>query len=193
MRSQLADYRQEAHGVFSLRLYDESRCRSIVAQASHLNTWHRAEVAGEQQAMVDVAIRAAWYVSRNRMAAIHHAFEERVLKVVRPALRHMWGCDFYHCEGTHLLRYAPGGHFVPHKDAEEDSYASRYFTVLCYLNKNFRGGKTSFESLGYCAKPIPGKGLIFPSRFVHCAEPVLSGEKFVFVTWLCGPPPVRWV
>ena len=193
MQSQLPKHRREAHGVFSVRLYDESRCGSIVTQALHVDEWQPARVGGDGRPSVDAALRAAWHANPSRLKAIHNDFEKRVLQVVRPVLRQVWGCDFERCEGTHLVRYRRGGHFVPHKDADEDHYAFRYFTVLCYLNNNFKGGKTSFESLGYCATPIPGKALIFPSRFVHCGESVLSGEKFVLVTWLCGPAPVHWM
>ncbi|MGA8311890.1 MAG: 2OG-Fe(II) oxygenase, partial [Terriglobales bacterium] len=96
-------------------------------------------------------------------------------------------------EGTEIVRYSPGGHYVPHKDANELELANRYFTVLCYLNDSFEEGKTSFTSLNFTAAPAAGKTLVFPSRYLHCAEPVTRGEKFVFITWLCGPPPIKWI
>jgi predicted 2-oxoglutarate/Fe(II)-dependent dioxygenase YbiX len=97
------------------------------------------------------------------------------------------------CQGTQLVRYKPGGHYVPHTDAGADEFANRYFTVLCYLNQDFEGGKTSFPSLNYAATPRAGKALIFPATYLHCAEPVVRGEKLILLSWVCGPVPIRWV
>jgi prolyl 4-hydroxylase len=193
MPSRSALYRQEAHGVFSLQLYGKSPCRSIVDQVLRVDQWNAAEVGGEGATAVDTAIRAAGIAKRGKTAAIHNDFEQKIAQIVRPCLRRMWGRDLARCEGTQLIRYGPGGHYNPHKDGDDDGYASRYFTVLCYLNDNFQGGKTRFPSLGYSATPVTGRALIFPARFVHGGEPVLSGEKLVFLAWLCGPPPLLWI
>jgi predicted 2-oxoglutarate/Fe(II)-dependent dioxygenase YbiX len=93
--------------------------------------------------------------------------------------------------GTQIIRYRKGGRYVAHTDAGVD-YAERYFSVVCYLNDDFTGGLTSFPSLEYSTRPQTGKAIIFPSRYFHCAEPVSSGEKFIFLTWVCGPIPITW-
>jgi len=186
-------FRREAHGIFSLKLYEPSECRAVFAQVAAIDSWDPAAVAGSDGALVDTTVRAAWYVSRNKAPTLHHEFESKILSVVRRFLRQIWGCDLANCEGTHLVRYRAGGYFLPHKDAEDGRYEDRFFTVLCYLNDDFHGGNTSFPSLGYSAKPIAGRALVFPSRFTHCAESVTSGEKFVFLSWLSGPAPVRWL
>jgi predicted 2-oxoglutarate/Fe(II)-dependent dioxygenase YbiX len=191
--SLLVSWKQEAHAIFAVRLYDEGQCRSIIRQASRVNGWSSAEVGGDYIRCVNKEVRAAWIADRAKTAAIHDEFERRISRMVCPAVHRAWGCDFSNCEGTQLVRYFPGGHYVPHKDADEYGYTSRCLTVLCYLNRDFRGGETDFPSLGFRATPVPGKALIFPSRFVHCAEPVLSGEKFILLTWLCGPIPFRWM
>ncbi len=193
MRSRSALCRQEAHGVFSLQLYDKTKCRSIVEQVLRVDQWNSAEVGAEGASTVNAAVRAARIVDRGKTAAIHDDFERKIARIVRPALRRMWGCDLAGCEGTQLVCYGVGGHYLPHKDGDDDGYPSRYFTVLCYLNENFQGGKTRFPSLGYSATAVTGSALIFPARFMHCAEPVLSGEKLIFLAWLSGPPPLRWI
>jgi predicted 2-oxoglutarate/Fe(II)-dependent dioxygenase YbiX len=137
--------------------------------------------------------RSACILNRLQAAATYDEFEEKVRVVVNPLVRQIWGVDLPRQEGTQIVRYAPGGHYIPHKDADEGELANRYFTVLCYLNDSFEGGKTSFTSLNFTAVPFPGKTLVFPSRYLHCAEPVTRGEKFVFVTWLCGSLPIKWI
>ena len=186
-------YRQEAHGIFSVQLYDAPECRSVSAVVSRIRAWHPAAVGNARRAVVDTTIRVASYLERSKAAAIHDDFERKVLSIITPAVKQTWGCDFASCDGTHLLRYRAGGYFLPHQDAGDGAYETRYFTILCYLNENFGGGNTSFASLRYSAKPISGRALVFPSRFIHCAEPVIAGQKLVFVTWFCGPRPLRWI
>jgi len=193
MRMSPSSCRQEAHGVFSVQLYDKIACRSIVERARRVSAWSLAAIGSETIAVVDPGIRSASSLDPKRTAAIHVDFECKVSETVLPLLRQIWQCDVARCEGTQLLRYGLGGHYLPHRDGDDSGYSSRYFTVVCYLNEDFDGGKTRFPSLGYCATPFIGRALIFPSRFTHCAEPVLSGEKFVFLTWLCGPVPIRWI
>ncbi len=188
---------QEAHGVFATQLYDPAQCASIVEYVKGLDAWEAAQVVVESEGgsrdMILPDTRAARNVSRAQTAEIHDQFEDKVNSLVRPMIQKIWGVDLTRHEGTQIVRYSPGGHYVPHKDADEMELACRYFTVLCYLNDGFEGGKTSFPSLNFTAVPVPGKTLVFPSRYVHCAEPVARGEKFVFVTWVCGPVPIKWI
>jgi len=190
-------YQQEAFGVFATRLYEPDMCAPIVARAKTQDEWEAAQVVvdsgGQSRDATLPETRAARTLNRSQIAATCDDFEERVRRVVNPMLRQVWGVDLLRQEGTEIVRYSPGGHYIPHKDANELELANRYFTMLCYLNDSFEGGKTSFISLNFTATPAPGKTLVFPSRYMHCAEPVTRGEKFVFITWLCGPPPIKWI
>ena len=185
--------RWEAHGIFSLPLYDQAACSAILQGAREVGFWSAAAVGREDAARVDHDVRVAYNLDPCRGAALHRRFERAVLRAVVPLLQKEWGCQLAACEGTQLIRYIAGGHYIPHSDADDGEYASRYFTVLCYLNENFTGGKTCFPSLGYSAQPAAGRAIVFPSRFLHSAEPVLAGEKLVFLTWITGPAPVRWI
>ena len=94
--------------------------------------------------------------------------------------------------GTQMIRYGKGGHYIPHADAGRD-LPERYFTVVCYLNDDSEGGDTSFPALGATVKPKTGQAIVFPARYLHCAEPVTRGEKFVLIAWVCGPVPIDWI
>jgi prolyl 4-hydroxylase len=189
-------YQQEAFGVFATRLYEPEECASIVASVQGCE-WETAQIVvesgGRSCDMTLAETRSACILNRLQAAATYDEFEEKVRVVVNPLVRQIWGVDLPRQEGTQIVRYALGGHYVAHKDADEAELAHRYFTVLCYLNDSFEGGKTSFTSLNFTAAPAPGKTLVFPSRYLHCAEPVTRGEKFVFVTWLCGSLPIKWI
>jgi predicted 2-oxoglutarate/Fe(II)-dependent dioxygenase YbiX len=119
-------------------------------------------------------------------------FDGSVNRVVKSLVNRIWGVALPRHDGTHLVRYTRGNFYAPHTDAALD-VSDRYFTVLCYLNEDFEGGQTSFPLLGHCVEPRAGKAVIFPSTYLHGAEPVLRGEKYVLVTWLMGREPRPWI
>jgi prolyl 4-hydroxylase len=169
----------------------------MVSDLKRQQGWTAAQIVVESEGRSrDLTLpdtRAASILDRSQAVATYDRFEQRVRSVIHPLVRQIWEVDLPRQEGTQLVRYSPGGHYVAHRDADEGEQANRYFTVLCYLNDNFEGGKTSFPPLNFTAAPVSGKTLVFPSRYLHCAEPVTRGEKFVLITWLCGQVPIKWI
>jgi hypothetical protein len=190
-------YKREANCVFSARLFSSSSCRSIVRQVRSLDAWEVAQVVVEGEGgtrdLILPESRDAFVARRDLTEPLHQDFESRVHAVLGPLIRETWGADLTALSGTQLVRYRRGGHYVPHTDSDQGAFASRYFTVLCYLNDDFEGGGTSFPSLSFRATPVSGRVLVFPSQYWHCAEPVTRGEKLVFLSWVCGPVPIRWI
>ena len=109
-----------------------------------------------------------------------------------PLVNQHWQVNLANHSGTHILKYGPADHYVPHLDTGP-GFEDRYFSVVCYLNDDFSGGLTSFPGLDYAATPETGKAIVFPSNYLHCSEPVISGEKIVMVSWINGPTPVKWI
>lgn len=91
------------------------------------------------------------------------------------------------------LKYEAGGKFDAHADSEHWSdkqgrwirSQNRDYSILLYLNQGFTGGDISFPNLNIRIAPQRGMLLTFPSdhRFMHAAEPLLSGERYVLVSW----------
>jgi hypothetical protein len=192
--------REEAPGIFSIQLYDACQCASILWQVRRAKSWSPARVAGEDggsEGVVRPAARSALILAEEKKESIYFDFEDKVRTIIAPLITKVWGVRFGGCDGTQLIRYKTGGRYMPHKDSTEEPsevvFASRYFTVLCYLNSNFEGGRTSFPGLSYSATPEEGRTLIFPSHYLHSAIPITRGEKFVLLTWLSGPIPIRWI
>jgi hypothetical protein len=119
-------------------------------------------------------------------------YEDRVAKLVCPAIKQVWGVDLTRQTGTHAVRYEPGGYYIPHTDTGAN-LLDRYFTVVCYLNDDFEGGETSFSQFGYSVSPQPGMAVVFPATYVHRAERLTSGEKYIIVSWLNGQQPINWI
>lgn len=193
----MISHTEEVRGVFAVRLYEPGECRSIVERARDCGAWAVAQVrvegeGGRHRNLTNPASRAARVLSSPAARGLYRAFNGRLDAVVKPLIEQVWGVSLREHHGTQLIRYGPGGHYRTHSDAGGD-LSDRYFSVVCYLNEDFEGGQTSFPWLGYSATPRSGRAIVFPSAYTHRACPVLSGEKFVLVSWVLGPVPVRWI
>jgi prolyl 4-hydroxylase len=100
-------------------------------------------------------------------------------------------------EPLQILRYRPGQQYRPHFDAIEGADNQRILTFLVYLNDDYRGGETRFESTGLEFKGRKGDGLLFRNasadgrpdlRSQHAGLPVLGGEKFLASRWIREGP-----
>lgn len=194
----MIDYVQEGNGVFSVPLLEPEICCEIVERVKKSKDWQVAEIgseaeSGEILSVADNEFRSASVLFTGNGAVDCPEFDTKVDSIIQPFIREIWGLDLPDREVTQIVRYRPGGHYDAHSDAALD-LELRYLTVVCYLNEDFDGGLTSFPYLGNLSvRPEVGKSVIFPSRYVHTAEPVYNGEKYVAVTWLHGPVAVKWL
>jgi prolyl 4-hydroxylase len=92
-------------------------------------------------------------------------------------------------EGFQLLRYRPGNEYKYHSDGDWESYRS--VSALIYLNPSeYTGGETFFKHFNVDVKPDKPAIVVFPSNYAyyHSARPVLTGQKYVLVTWMNDMP-----
>lgn len=114
--------------------------------------------------------------------------------------------SFEHCEQLQVVKYHPGGFFVPHFDTTPDPYSNytvdfrkgghRIYTMLISLtNPNeYEGGHTEFPVIGKQFKLEKGDGLVFRNiendgntilyESRHGGTSVLSGIKEVCNLWI---------
>ena len=183
-------------GVFSVQLYDSASCDAIIKYAVRSRDWSDASIGEEHNGTHVSAVRKEYRVAQSfspsDRSRIKREFEAKLDILVKPFIRHAWRVDLSAHSGTHIVRYSPGGFYVTHEDAGLD-LMDRYFTVLCYLNEDFEGGETSFPSLAWRITPKKGMAVIFPSTYPHRSEPVLSGQKYILVSWLTGENPIHFL
>jgi len=118
---------------------------------------------------------------------IRRAFDEKMERHVKPLVNRVWRVDLRQHSGTHFVRYASGNYYTPHSDTGLHRN-DRYFTVVCYLKRRLRRGRDQFPSTQLSgSRRARVKQPFFPSTYVHGAEPVTSGEKYILVSWLTGP------
>ena len=183
--------------MISSQLYDLAECRAIVEAIKDLPQWTAALVRDARDAVnYEVLkrpdVRSARTLVSPEASDVYREFEARMDSILRPLIKEHWKIHLAGHSGTHLLRYGPADHYVPHQDTGP-SFEHRYFSVVCYLNDDFAGGHTSFPGLDFVATPETGKAIVFPSNYLHCSEPIVSGEKFVLVSWINGPTPIKWI
>jgi hypothetical protein len=99
-------------------------------------------------------------------------------------------------ERPQLLSYERGGKYDPHADGELSvgkpggkrvwqRLHNRDVSILLYLNTEFTGGDLTFPDFDITITPKPGLLVAFPSTadYLHGAQPTLSGDRMVLVTW----------
>ena len=92
-------------------------------------------------------------------------------------------------ESVNLLRYQPGETYTAHVDSRWNAY--RVVSALVYLNpREYEGGQTRFSEFDIEVKPDGPAVVLFPSNYayIHEARPVISGTKYVLVSWISDLP-----
>lgn len=188
---------EEAHGIHALRLYDGDACREMTDYLRRAGDWERAQIRagrgpGDYRAETHPEVRSGQVLSYRAGQHLRRSFELELARHVEPFVERVWGLRLTEHSSVQVIRYGPGDHYRTHRDASLDM-SHRYFTVLCYLNDGFGGGRTIFPSLAHSVRPESGKAVIFPAAYFHSAEPVEDGEKFLLAAWMHGPAAIRWV
>jgi prolyl 4-hydroxylase len=118
-----------------------------------------------------------------------------VERVMRRCLKK---CDrpLKNCEKLQVVRYKPGGFYIPHNDAFEGENKRKY-TFLIALNDDYEGGETDFPTLNKKYKLQAGDVLKFNNldnyglitdKSIHGGIPVKNGEKWICNVWVHTHP-----
>lgn len=114
-----------------------------------------------------------------------------------------WPVD--HGEGLQILRYQPGGQYLPHYDYFDPASpgtaghvargGQRVGTLVIYLAAPDAGGGTSFPQAGLEVMPQAGNAVFFSydrpdpaTATLHAGEPVVQGVKWIATKWLRQSP-----
>jgi predicted 2-oxoglutarate/Fe(II)-dependent dioxygenase YbiX len=182
--------------MLACSLLTPTTCKEIITRTRRWR-WVEAQIQeeradGSERTYTHPKTRSARILNSPGSAELYEEFERVVRRRLVPPVKEFWDLALTEQSGTQLIRYTKGGHYHPHSDSG-GQLSERYLSVVCYLNDDFEGGHTSFPSLNTSVAPHAGHAIVFPSQYIHCAEPVIRGEKFVFITWLCGPIQIAWI
>jgi len=124
-------------------------------------------------------------------------YQNTMNQFVKTAFTELAG-KYLHCEldwfeTPQLMRYETGGTYLAHADNENMNTKTRTWSrvvdrdlsLLIYLNDEFMGGKLHFDKFNCRILPKPGMAVLFPSdnRYMHAAEEVTAGVRYVIVSW----------
>ncbi|RYZ89701.1 MAG: 2OG-Fe(II) oxygenase [Proteobacteria bacterium] len=164
-----------------------NKCNSWLEEITQSDHWLDSHVIERKiyqrgTSRANATQRNASVLARENCKDVYEGFEQ-YLASISYKLADAWGiCPNISWEGTQIVRYKAGGFFVPHRDSS-DLFPERVITVIAYLNDDFNGGETSFLDMETDITPKQGAVVSFPSDLIHSAKPVLSGAKYIFVTW----------
>lgn len=186
-------YSESQPGIITLPLLNEDEAGSMLADLQENITWSPAKINGQKNKnSYAKEVRSATAAALEQSSEHSQLFEARIRSIVRPIIYKRWNHDILKHTNVQLVRYVPGDFFVVHRDNGSD-YNERYYTVVCYLNSDFEGGGTYFPSSDYTVQPQAGKAVIFPSDYLHRANEVIEGVKYIAVIWMLDTPPVEWI
>ncbi|MDR2237273.1 MAG: 2OG-Fe(II) oxygenase [Chryseobacterium sp.] len=82
-----------------------------------------------------------------------------------------------------IYRYTPGQRFKMHPDGSyiRNENEKSFYTFMIYLNDDFEGGETEFESL-FTVAPKKGSALFFYHPLRHEGKTLINGIKYVLRT-----------
>jgi prolyl 4-hydroxylase len=96
-------------------------------------------------------------------------------------------------EPLQILRYRPGGEYRTHFDAIPGFTNQRVMTMLVWLNQDYEGGETRFDTPGLALKGKTGDAILFRNagpggerdpEAAHAGLPVKAGEKLLASRWI---------
>lgn len=129
------------------------------------------EVRNNTRVMIDSPQRAAW-------------LWERIAHLV-PAERDGWRALGLN-ERFRYYRYTPGQRFRWHRDGcfRRSEVEESLLTCMVYLNDDFEGGETEFQTVegSFAVRPEQGSVLIFDHPLVHQGAEVRAGRKYAMRT-----------
>ncbi len=180
-------------GIITLPLLEPKEAGEILQEIKKNHTWGPAKINGRKYKDAHAKeVRSATVSVIGQSTAEAELFNARIQSIVRPLIYKRWNHDILRHTNIQLVKYVPGDFFAVHRD-NGSAYNERYYTVVCYLNDDFEGGGTYFPSSDYTVQPSAGKAVIFPSDYLHRADKILSGEKYIAVIWMLDTEPVSWI
>jgi len=82
-----------------------------------------------------------------------------------------------------IYKYSPGQRFKMHRDGSyvRNENEKSFYTFMIYLNDDFEGGETEFQSIG-TVSPKKGSALVFHHPLKHEGKTLTHGLKYVLRT-----------
>ncbi len=164
--------------IYALRVFTPAEAAVIVSQAVLSPKWFPAVINAKLE--IDREIRSA-EILFEEVHASSLTYRERLEQITRPLADAL--APGSTLQEVQLVRYAPGGKYIDHRDGPTPGAQRRVLSLVCYLNDRFAGGGTTFSELNISVTPLTGTAIVFPPEYLHRADPVQTGKKYVITAW----------
>jgi predicted 2-oxoglutarate/Fe(II)-dependent dioxygenase YbiX len=191
-----AEQRPPPYGVFVVEHYLDPAVIRDLADFARARSGERLMVIDREASTADniVKVDDPRRVSERVDLGPRRAEINRLIgDIYRDLARKFLGAELDWYESPELMRYRPGGLYIKHADSQNMNPETRQWTkvidrdlsLLVYLNDDYEGGALRFDKFNYRLRPRAGMVVLFPSdnRYVHAAEQVTAGERYVIVSW----------
>jgi hypothetical protein len=183
---------ESADKVRVISLLSSSRCEELIRESDALGQWARSDFHDRDSGgmRIDRSVRDAVVLSERAHPDVFRQaradITERFTRFVGPEARPRFILSQFA-----LVRYEHGGHYVPHRDSSPDEGVGntrwRRYSIVCYLNRDFDEGGTTFTVIEQTFRPDVGKAILFPSYYFHAGDTVRKGRKYILTTYLGDP------
>ena len=163
--------------------FTKEECEKYI-EFSEQNGFTKATIQTSKGLVVNANIR-----NNSRFSYDNYDFSEKLFEKMKEYLpdtffsRKICGLN----NRVHFYKYDVGQKFDWHMDGHysPDAYTTSYFTFLVYLNDDFEGGNTSFDSvatddgyISFTVEPKVGTALFFYHKNIHIGEEITKGVKY---------------
>lgn len=166
---------------------------------------HTAQMSDSLVSNFDEHVDAEWVVNKairdTQEVALTEDLRRRLADIdtanIRKYIEPFFAVRTRDREPSLILHYGPGGHYIPHVDAETlytdddgvelwEKTLDRDLSLVYFLNDDFEGGELVFPTFELVIRPQAGTLVCFPSdhHFIHGVKPVTAGRRYTIVTWL---------
>lgn len=180
-------YKELAPGIFEYQ-FPEDLSKECIKSLDKIdkNDWQESLVGGGQKRL-NVRSSEGYDLDRG-LPVISNKIRNYFYEIVKHYVNH-FGTTVVQDESLQVLKYENSDSYSYHVDAAWDMY--RTVSALIYLNPNkYEGGETHFKYFDLSIKPEKPAIVLFPSNYLylHAAQPVTKGKKYIIVTWLNDKP-----
>jgi hypothetical protein len=177
-------FAEPAPGFYLTRVFGAAEADEVLAEAARSIAWRDAGI--NENLDVDRSIRDAEVLFEADNPALIERCRERLFFATRNIAAIV-------APGTvlaeiQIVRYRAGGRYVDHRDSPAPGATPRALSLVCYLNDDFTGGATTFSEPDIALNPLSGATAVFPPEFLHGAQAVTAGTKYVITAWYHVPP-----
>lgn len=167
-----------APGLCNARVFGSDFCASLI-DAARLATLTPGKVRRPGRTEVEGSARQCQVLGIDDWPkALRDEYLDKMSACVWTHAAECWDITDPVSFSAQLAKYE-AGHF--HHVHADNAHRLRLISAITWLSTEYEGGETLFPDLDLAVRGAPGDTLLFPAEYLHAADEVTAGEKWVLV------------